>query len=269
MNLHVSILLATFNGESFLRDQLDSLLNQTYTDWKLFIHDDGSTDGSMAILNEYQHKYPSKIFIILDSKTFGSAKNNFFHLLDTVESDLYFFCDQDDYWFPDKLEIMIDSFYPFINSSLPVLIYSDAVISDSKLNQISPSLLTFQRTRHLSLFLRRSLPFRNTITGCTMCINHNAKLLSLFSTQYAVMHDWWIALIVSINNGIFIFHDVPLLHYRQHENNTIGASNNHWSKAVSFRFWYNQLAKYMMVRSTSLYSHIISYFFHYFRFLLK
>ena len=99
-NPKVQILLATYNGECFLREQLDSIVNQEYKYWELLIHDDGSIDDTIQILNEYEKYYPKKIRLLIDQKIFSSASKNFFHLIEhrSKEANLYCLCDQDDIW---------------------------------------------------------------------------------------------------------------------------------------------------------------------------
>ena len=108
-NPKVQILLATYNGEKFLREQLESIINQEYKLWELLIHDDGSSDSTTSILNEYQNKYPKKVRLLIDQKFFSSASKNFFHLIEnrSREANLYCLCDQDDIWHRRKLDLII------------------------------------------------------------------------------------------------------------------------------------------------------------------
>jgi len=111
-NLKVQILLATFNGEKYLREQLDSILNQEYKSWELLIHDDGSIDNTISILNEYQNNYPKKIRLLIDQEIFSSASKNFFHLIKnrSRKANLYCLCDQDDIWHKSKLKKIIERY---------------------------------------------------------------------------------------------------------------------------------------------------------------
>ena len=108
----VQILLATYNGERFLREQLDSIINQEYKSWELLIHDDGSVDNSISILNEYQNNYPKKVRLLIDQEIFSSASKNFFHLIKhrSKDANLYCLCDQDDIWHKNKLNLLIDKY---------------------------------------------------------------------------------------------------------------------------------------------------------------
>ena len=95
----IAILMATYNGAKYLREQIDSLLAQTCQDWHLFIHDDGSSDDTMSIVNQYIETHPDKI-TILDYPSQGGACKNFLSMLEQVDSSYYTFCDQDDVWLP-------------------------------------------------------------------------------------------------------------------------------------------------------------------------
>jgi len=92
----IEILLATYNGEKFLQEQLDSILHQTFQDWRIVAHDDGSTDATLEILQQFQLEHPSKIHILDDGLSFGSARDNFEHLMKHAAADYIMLCDQDD-----------------------------------------------------------------------------------------------------------------------------------------------------------------------------
>ena len=101
--MSLAILLATYNGEKFLPEQMDSLFSQTYADFVIYAHDDGSTDQTVGILRQYEKKYPEKL-VILEYEPQGGAKNNFYSLMQRIDADYYMFCDQDDVWHPEKIE---------------------------------------------------------------------------------------------------------------------------------------------------------------------
>ena len=109
--LSLAILMATYNGEEFIREQINSILNQTYKNWKLIIHDDGSTDNTVDIIKEYTKKYPNKIILIEDNIKCNGAKENFSHLIKIAYKNFNFdyilFSDQDDIWLPNKIEVSL------------------------------------------------------------------------------------------------------------------------------------------------------------------
>ena len=102
----LDILLATYNGEKFLKEQINSLLDQSYKNWKLLIRDDMSTDCTMAILSDYISKYPDKIKLLKSNKRLGPCQS-FNYLLQKSDSDYVMFCDQDDIWLPEKIELSL------------------------------------------------------------------------------------------------------------------------------------------------------------------
>ena len=101
-NNSIAILMATYNGETYLKEQIDSLLAQTCQDWHLYVHDDGSKDGTVAIVKGYAEQYPEKV-TLLDYPPQGGPCKNFLSMMEKVEAPYYMFCDQDDVWMPEKL----------------------------------------------------------------------------------------------------------------------------------------------------------------------
>ena len=122
----IAILLATYNGEKYIQEQLDSLLDQSYQDFKIYIHDDDSKDMTVDILMKYKKMFPKKIKI-LEGKSTGSPKNNFLYLLGNVDAEYYMFCDQDDFWKKDKVQKTYDKMIENEekNKSKPILVFSD------------------------------------------------------------------------------------------------------------------------------------------------
>ena len=100
----IAILLSTYNGEKYIKEQIESLLDQTIKNWFLVIRDDGSHDKTVEILKEYSTSYPNKIFIDGSVRENLGAGKSFMHLLKITHADYYMFCDQDDVWMPDKIE---------------------------------------------------------------------------------------------------------------------------------------------------------------------
>tara|TARA_B100000212_G_C27308783_1_gene504800 strand:+ start:17 stop:862 length:846 start_codon:yes stop_codon:yes gene_type:complete len=220
-NPKVQILLATYNGEKFLREQLDSIVNQEYKIWDLLIHDDGSIDNTILILNEYQNNYPRKIKLLIDQKIFSSASRNFFHLIEhrSRKADLYCLCDQDDIWHKSKLKLVIER-YNSIDENKPLLIHSDLSLIDSNgklLEKSHNKLINFQK----DLITEYSSLYYNPVPGCAMSFN-SALADKLFHSQYMVMHDWWILLSAIYGNTTVLYIKSPLVKYRQHSGNVFG-----------------------------------------------
>lgn len=224
---HIAILLATYNGERYLKEQLDSLFQQTFKDWTLYVHDDGSTDQTCTILKEYATQHDN--IVVLDYPAQHGAKNNFLSLLHKVDADYYLFCDQDDEWAADKIEKQMAVMKETERScpGKPVLVFSDLFIADSELNQIGTMWKQENiRPEHLTTFDEGgALEF---VTGSTMLFDRQAKDTVVFPAEKAVMHDAWVTLCVLRSGGIVKAISEPLVYYRQHGGNVLGVNN--WSQ---------------------------------------
>ena len=226
-NPRVQILLATYNGERFLRGQLDSIVNQEYKSWELLIHDDGSIDNTINILNEYENNYPKKVKFLNDQKVFSSASKNFFHLIEnrSKEANLYCFCDQDDIWHKSKLKIIIER-YISKEGEEPLLIHSDLCLIDKEgelLEKSHNKLINYQK----NFITKNKSYYYNPVPGCAMTIN-SALADKIFYSKYMVMHDWWILLSAMKENTTVLYIDLPLVAYRQHSGNVCGFKKNNF-----------------------------------------
>ncbi|MBQ7990815.1 MAG: glycosyltransferase family 2 protein [Oscillospiraceae bacterium] len=221
------ILLAAFNGARYIREQLDSILRQTYTGWHLTAADDGSTDGTYEILCEYADRYPDKIAVIRNSPGTGSAKANFMSLIRGCDADVIAFSDQDDVWHEDKLKACVE-----LESDSPCLIHTDAVVVNSDLTVKAPSFMRYQGLDPSADTLNRLLA-QNNVTGCTMAMNRPlAELMKRADPDDMLMHDWWAALLAA-SFGKIVFLPDRTVSYRQHGDNTLGAVNNRTAKGIA------------------------------------
>ena len=220
-NPKVQILLATYNGEKFLREQLDSIINQEYKSWELLIHDDGSDDNTISILNEYKTNYPKKVNLLVDKKIFSSTSKNFFHLIKhrCRDANLYCLSDQDDIRHKSKLKLIIERFN-LKEDKEPLLIHSDLSLIDANgklLEKSHNKLINNQKT----LVSKNNSLYYNPIPGCAMSIN--AVLADKISyNKLMVMHDWWILLSAIYENATVLYIRLPLVKYRQHSGNVLG-----------------------------------------------
>ena len=224
---NIEILLATFNGEDYLPELLASLARQTVTDWNLLVSDDGSSDNTKELLNLFQSDFPDRVKILHYHKHFDSARDNFFFLLKNSSGRHLFFCDQDDYWLPSKLELFMNEFVRLaacsVNQVNPILIHSDLRLVDARLNTISHSMNLNQGMAKIACNRWTILGF-NPVTGCSLAINRTLADSIVFKDD-AIMHDWFIALSAFYSKSLISYIKTPLVLYRQHSNNVCGARN--------------------------------------------
>ena len=219
----IEILLATHNGATFLSEQIDSILKQSHSDWKLIIHDDASTDGTINIIKKYTTRYPNKIIFLDDAMSFSSATKNFSFLLQKVKAKYIMLSDQDDIWKPDKIEKTFQKMKELESKWIdkPLLVHTDLELVDEKLNPLSSSMWQHnQLNPYLHTFNR--LLVQNTITGCTLMINKKLAVLASPIPESAKMHDYWLGLVAEYFGKIGTLPEQTIL-YRQHSSNTIGS----------------------------------------------
>lgn len=211
----VNVLLATYNGERFLQEQLDSIYYQSYGNLHITARDDGSEDLTFNMLQ--QEALKGKLTLISTNTNLGPA-HNFFTLLQYSDpnADYFAFCDQDDIWNKDKIERAIGKISK-VEKGVPGLYCSsvDCVDDSGRFLKRStiPKKLAFENAL-----------VENVVTGCTIVLNKSAKnLLLSHIPEKCMMHDAWSYLVVSCF-GEIVFDDVPSLRYRQHYDNTVGAA---------------------------------------------
>ncbi|MEG1472646.1 MAG: glycosyltransferase family 2 protein [Christensenella sp.] len=218
----IDILLATYNGETYLKEQIDSLLAQDRQDFRVFARDDGSTDKTCAILSEYESAIPERFIVIKDGEATGSAKDNFFCLLKYADAPYVMFCDQDDIWMPDKLNLTLTALQSAEEDlGGAILAHSDLTVVNKDNAVISPSLFALQKLDPERLYLHQLLP-QNNITGCTMLMNR-ALVDMVRANEGALMHDWWIGLVAAAFGHIIVAPN--RIKYRQHSANEVGAKD--------------------------------------------
>lgn len=219
----VAILLAVYNGEHYLKEQIESLLKQTFQDWICYAHDDGSKDRSSEILEEYCSRYPEK-FVVEHYLPSGSASANFVSLLEHSEENYVMFCDQDDVWMPQKIEVTLNQMMK-TDQKIPSVVFTDLTVVDQNLNLIADSYFRYEARNPQQTDFEQLLR-KNTAAGCTLMLNQkmadiarqNKKLLVL------TMHDWGVMLLASLYGSIAYCPESTVL-YRQHGDNSVGARN--------------------------------------------
>lgn len=230
----ITVLVAAYQGEKYLEEQLDSILHQTLEDLQVMISDDGSTDGTWELARQYAARYPGRVHcmrhvredreITWKTNKLNPAAANFFWLLSRAEGDYIMLSDQDDVWRKDKAERMLlhmKKAEKTWGADTPILLYSDAQVVDRELNEIAPSFLKYQHINPSRTSLNEIL-VENPATGGAMMMN--AALLPYVANapRQCMMHDWWIALTASCFGHVTCIWE-PLYSYRQHGSNTLGA----------------------------------------------
>lgn len=220
---HVLVLMAVWNGAAHLQEQLDSLVAQSHENWTLWVSDDNSTDNSRALLEDFASKHPNTR--IFEGPGRGGSEN-FLSLLRAVPSELaqasfIAFCDQDDVWMPDRLRHGLKALVNAIGAK-PALFCSGSLITDNKLQRPVPS-----PARPRPPGFQNAL-VQNIASGNTTLLNPTASQLICDASRIVpgvVVHDWWVYQLISGVGGQVIHDDTPLIYYRQHPDNQIGANN--------------------------------------------
>ena len=233
----IAIIMATYNGEKYLREQLDSLLGQTVKDWVLHVCDDGSSDGTLKIVKEYIEAHAGKIYLHQNEQNLRSA---WYFLAGLCQvpgeslADYYFFCDQDDRWDADKLEVSLAEMKRLeeqFGTNNPLLVYTDSRMTDADGNVLAESFQEASHYRKGQLDLAHLL-MENRLPGCTECFNASLadKVVQgmkgegeLRFPEFMKMHDWWIALVAAAFGRIGYVNRATM-DYRQHGGNVVGGS---------------------------------------------
>lgn len=205
-NKKVAILMSTYNGEKYIKEQLDSLLNQSYKNIEIYIRDDGSKDKTINIVKEYENKYNNVIFN--QGENVGYI-NSFFNLLKLCnDADYYAYCDQDDIWMEEKIERAVQKLDE--NScDKPILYFSNLDFYDGEMNYLA------------SAPKEKKYNFRNSLVECitqgmTMVINKKARDTIIDNIPSVCLgHDWWTYMICS-GFGKIIYDSKSLVKYRRH-----------------------------------------------------
>lgn len=227
----VAVLMSTYNGETFITNQIESILNQKDVNVYLFIRDDGSSDNTTWIIKHFAKN--NKVSLIHGSNI--GVGNSFMNLVKTVgnEFDYYAFSDQDDIWLEDKLIRAIEMIEKKDN---PVLYCSNQMLIDKEGNRIGKRHLVNVNTHYLRILND------NDLSGCTMVWNNQLQALLAdpvrFPSKYLLdirIHDVWVAMVASVV-GEIVYDDNAYILYRQHEDNYVGVKKSslmkEWRKKI-------------------------------------
>lgn len=228
---HVAILLSTYNGASFLARQLDSLIAQTHQDWTIYASDDGSSDSTLEILEQYREKLGAKRLEIIDGPRQGFCRN-FFSLIrrQEIQAPYYAFCDQDDLWFADRLSKGLQ-WMRTQEQAVPALFCSRTQLIDEEDQPIG-----------LSPLFSKPPCFENALVqsiagGNTMLLNRASRDLLAETPPEAqiVSHDWWAYMLVTGCGGQVAYEPEPTIGYRQHGENIVGSNSSLRDRLVRAR----------------------------------
>jgi len=230
----ISILLAAYNGEKYIAEQIESLLSQTFQDFKLYICDDKSTDETFSIVTGYASKNPEQIIVSQNEENVGGSKFNFIKMLIDHKDDYIMLCDQDDVWLPEKIEkslAKIKDMEKEYGAAMPVLVHTNLTVVDDDLNVISQSYEKMSNKDFEKNALNYTVTMNNA-AGCTIICNRALVDLIQAQPEFLVMHDWWLSLTAAAFGKIGVIHE-PAILYRQHRDNDSGAK-----KVLSFKYVY-------------------------------
>jgi glycosyltransferase involved in cell wall biosynthesis len=213
----VTVLLSTYNGSEFLRQQLDSLYGQTYPDIRILVRDDGSSDSTRAMLEAERAR--GRLEVLEGHRNLGPARSFFELLKSAVSTDTAYvaFCDQDDVWQPDKIARAVEKLNG-VASDRPAMYCARAELVDENLAHLGFT----EPPRKIGL---GNALVESVAAGCTMVLNRNAaRLIGEHLPGNAVIHDWWCYLVVSCF-GEVVYDELAVLKYRQHGGNVMGVAN--------------------------------------------
>lgn len=211
--------MSTYNGQNYLADQINSIINQSNRQWHLYIRDDGSNDNTPQIIRQFAANN-KRITFVNDQhiKNIGVVRS-FMSLLNDIEADFYMFSDQDDFWKPQKVQHTLDKMLSRNYQELPVCVHTDLLPVDKTLKH------EVSATHGLVWSSFQHLLFWNCVTGCTMMINQRLKeKINFDALNYhnIYMHDWWLALVAAAFGEVVFLNEQTML-YRQHGNNVVGS----------------------------------------------
>jgi glycosyltransferase involved in cell wall biosynthesis len=228
----IDVLLATYNGARYLRPQIESILNQEEVSFRILVRDDGSADETPAVIEHYRGSMPDRIIHLSGSGHLGAVAN-FAHLLRESKAPYAALSDQDDVWAPHKLRTLLTVMRDLESRhgvDTPLLVHSDLTVVDETLRERHHSFWRYSGFDPRGTNFPRLL-IKNTVTGCASLANRALIELALPIPQVALVHDYWLALVAGAAGHLGIVEE-PLMAYRQHARNAIGARPYDWTSFV-------------------------------------
>lgn len=222
----IDILLSTYNGGEYIYELLESLKKQTFKDFRILVRDDCSFDNTIDIIEQFKNNCDIDIQLIKDERGNIGSTASFEALINYSTADYFMFCDQDDVWLSDKVERSIKKMWELERDNgadIPLLVFTDLKIVDNKLNEISDSYFRFQNvTPSVCNNIWKCMAL-SVAAGCTMILNKQSKKYILPIPNFLIHDHWIISNVVYWGKCDYIL--APTLLYRQHNNNSVGASS--------------------------------------------
>ena len=226
----ISVCVATYNGEKFIREQIDSILCQLSSDDEIIVSDDGSTDGTIVIIN----CIGDKRIRIIEGPRKHSPTFNFENALKEAKGDYIFLADQDDVWKTNKVEVCMKWLQKYD------CVVSDAEVTDSNLNPLYPSLYAIMQVRHGRIY---NTIWKNGYTGCCMAFRRNILEASLPFPKDIPMHDIWIGNVAAYKYNVKFIPDKLIL-FRRHKE-TISCNG----KGSKYSIWQQMKFRWSIIKN--------------------
>ncbi|MCC4328502.1 glycosyltransferase family 2 protein [Limosilactobacillus reuteri] len=229
----IAILMSTYNGERYLREQIESIQKQTNNNWHLYIRDDGSNDKTASIISKFANSDDRITFFNEENICNVGVIRSFMDLLKNVDADFYMFSDQDDIWKRNKIQRALDLITKEKYPEIPLCLHTELQVVNDDLKPIE----LMKRGRVWDDFLH--FLFGNCVTGCTVMINQKLKeklRIDLIDLNKIAMHDWWFAEVASAF-GKVIYDPNPTILYRQHIDNVVGGTDSQAPQQLVQRFF--------------------------------
>lgn len=242
----VCVLMATYNGAAYIKEQTATIAKQATGKLviQLFVSDDGSSDDTTELISETCKRLSLPLTLVATENNKDGHRGNFQYLcqqaMAETGSEFYAFSDQDDYWTPKKFELLHRE---IVNDCGPVLVHCDLEVVDVNLSSIASSFFQFQGLPDAKSHPFKNLLYQNVVTGCATLFNRELLDLATPIPQESVIHDHWFALVASLM-GTLKFVERPLVKYRQHNDNAIGATATAKQRSYFSLHFYRTLVRF-------------------------
>lgn len=231
--MKISVVIATYNGEKYIEEQLESIITQSHKVDEIIVSDDGSTDCTIKIINSFLSRFEIKYQILVNSQNLGVAKN-FEQAIKNCDGDIIFFSDQDDIWLPNKVKEHLDIYERHDNVNL---VFSDAILFEGDKIEKDTVFNRFNFKRREALFKKDQMLCLLKgwfVTGATMSAR-KSFVKGCLPFSRVMLHDQWLSAIAADSNSIYMIKE-PLIKYRQHTAQVVGAKKIDNLKAYKINF---------------------------------